>query len=214
MFVDSDDTIDKNAYYVAYNKINKVNADILMFGEDKCILPNKFYKSGFDAINVPGMWALWNKLYKRKFLLDNNFELPEHAKVCHDECFNTVVFPKAKGVICIKDKFYHYRRNRNNSIQNSADIKVKANYYLVFADYVCDNWRKNGYLKNYGFWLLGRLSDFSNRIIDHLSVEDKHWYAKSLMDIIGDDIYNDSNINKLSKNKKLLLRKWTKYLKG
>lgn len=77
-----------------------------MFGEDKCILPNKFYKSGFYAINVPGMWALWNKLYKRKFLLDNNFELPEHAKVCHDECFNTVVFPKAKGVICIKDKFY------------------------------------------------------------------------------------------------------------
>ncbi len=34
------------------------------------------------------------------------------------------------------------------------------------------------------------------------------------MDIIGKDIYNDSNINKLSKNKKLLLRKWTKYLKG
>lgn len=185
-FVDSDDTIDENAYSVSYENIKEVDADILIFGEDKCNLRDKFFKSGVDALYCGGMWGLWNKLYKKEFLTNNNFKIPEHAKAHHDECFNAVVLPKANGVCCIKDKFYHYRRQRPGSIQTSLNAKERTKYYLIYADYVCssleENERNN---KKYTDWFLKKIKDMRNRVIDKLSVEDRSQFESKLMDIIN-----------------------------
>ena len=209
-FVDSDDTIDLNAYEISYIKANEVDADILMFGEDKFSTKDKIYSDGFEALDESGSMMLWNKLYKRKFLIQNNFKIPEYAKCFHDECFNSVVFPKAECIRCIHNKFYHYRRKREGSIQTSASLKKKADHILIYADFVFNNWKKNNYVQNYSYWILKKVSFMMNRVFKKLNFEDKIYYCKKLKEILTFEVYNQKNIEKLSKYEKLLLDKWIK----
>lgn len=210
-FIDSDDTIDKNAYQKSYEIAKKYNANILMFGESRIAMPDKVCIDGFDALNIPGAMMLWNKLYKRSFLEDNKFQIPEHISCYHDECFNSVVLPKSGCVMCIKDRFYHYRRKRTGSIQTSATLEKKICSILMYARCVYDFWQENDYIKEHGFWLLKYLSIMSNRVIKKIDINSAKHYSCSLMSIIEGEIYNSDNVTKLSDFEKKLLNNWIKY---
>lgn len=212
-FVDSDDTIDKNAYQKSYEIAKEYDANILMFGEDRIAVPDKVCVDGFSALNIPGAMMLWNKLYKRSFLEDNKFQIPEHISCYHDECFNSVVLPKSERVVCIKDRFYHYRRKRADSIQTSTALEKKICNILLYARCVCDFWQKNDYIKEHGFWLLKYLSLMSNRVIKRIDFNSAKHYSCSLMSIIGSEIYNSDNIAKLSGFEKKILDNWVQYAK-
>ncbi len=108
--MDSDDTIDEKAYEIAYETAIATGADVVMFGEDKVSPPNEIYEEGFSALYVPGAILLWNKLYRRTFLTENDFWIPEHIPCYHDETFNSIILPKANHIACISNKLYHYRR--------------------------------------------------------------------------------------------------------
>lgn len=207
-FVDSDDTIDSDTYEISYKKAKEKNADILMFGEKNFSVTERIYGDGFSVLDIPGAMMLWNKLYKRSFLIDHNFQFLENAKCYNDECFNSVVFPKAKCIECITNQFYNYNRKRIGSIQSAASAKKKAKNTLIYADYVCNNWRQNHYIESHGYWLLKKTVMMINRSIQELETNDKYYYAKMLMDIVKKDIYNNKNISKLSKFEKILLNNW------
>ncbi len=179
-----------------------------MFGEKNFELKNEIYTNGFRALNVPGAMMLWNKIYKHSFLDDNGFKMLENARCYNDECFNSVVIPKAKCVVCISNKFYNYRKKRAGSIQTSANAKQKVENTLIYARYVCDNWRKNDYIKNYGVWLLKKLTFMINRSIRKLEPWDKHYYAQALMKIAKNDLYNKENTKRLRDFEKTLLSDW------
>jgi hypothetical protein len=159
-------------------------------------------------LKIPGAMMLWNKLYKRSFLTKNQFEMFEKAKCYNDECFNSIVLPKAKCTVCISDQLYTYRRKRAGSLQTSANAKQKAENALIYANYVCNNWRKNGYVKDHGFWLLKKLIMMINRSILNLTTPDKHYYAQALMKIASGDLYNKENTDKLNNLEKTLLNNW------
>lgn len=207
-FIDSDDKIDSDAYETSYQKAKEKSADILMFGEKSFSVKAETYLDGFNSLDTPGAMMLWNKIYKRSFLLENDFHLLESAKCYNDECFNSVVLPKALRVVYIPDRFYSYRKNRTGSIQTSANAKLKAENTLIYANYVCGNWRKNGYIKEHGSWLLKKLILMINRSIQELESKVRHYYADALMKITATDIYNEENISKLRNFEKTLLSNW------
>ncbi len=209
-FIDSDDTIDLNAYEISYKKAKELDVDVLMFGEEKFSTPDTICTNGFEALNLSGAMMLWNKLYKRSFLVENDFKIPEDSKCYHDECFNSIVLPKAKCIRCISNKFYHYQRKRSGSIQTSSNLKKKADHVLFYASFVCENWKLNGYIEKYSYWLLKKVSFMINRVFDRLNFYDQIYYSKALKDILGDKVCNQRNIQKLSKYEKLLLHKWSK----
>lgn len=210
-FIDSDDTIEKNAYEKSYEIAKKYNAEILMFNENITPMLNDFCINGFNALNIPGSMMLWNKLYKRSFLEFNNFKIPEHLSCYHDECFNSVVLPKAERVACLKAKFYHYKRKRTGSIQNSLTLEKRAENILKYTRYVYDNWKNNNYIKDHGFWLLKKISFMSNRVLEKKDYNISKHFSNSLMSIIGNEVYNPDNIKKLRNIDKILLNSWVQY---
>lgn len=211
-FVDSDDTIDVQTYEKAYKKAEETGADIVMFGEDKFSPREKIYENSFEALNAPGAIFLWNKLYRREFLLSNNLLIPEHIKCHHDEAFNIMAVPKANRVACIQDRLYHYRRRRPGSIQTAVPISTRLENLLNVARFVCEDWRKSGYLEEHGYWLLRKLTRLFDCFVCRLATqEEKTYYSKVLMEIIGKDVYNENNIGRLRKSEQTRLANWVKY---
>ncbi len=212
-FIDSDDTIDENAYEIAYETAIATNADVVMFGEDRVMVQDKIYDNGLEVLSLPTSILLWNKLYKRSFLQSNDFKLPENIPCYHDECFNCIVLPKAKRVACISDKLYHYRRYRAGSIQTASSVKKKADSIVRSTQLICDNWRTNGYLKNHGHRLLNKVNQMLYRVFGRLNLADKKFYAKTLFSYLKGSVYNGDNLKRLNQYQKSRLESWTKYAK-
>ncbi|MDQ5983571.1 MAG: Undecaprenyl-phosphate 4-deoxy-4-formamido-L-arabinose transferase [Eubacteriales bacterium SKADARSKE-1] len=212
-FIDSDDWLDLNTYEVSYEKAKQKDADILIFGEDKFSVVDKSYKNPFYALESSGSMLIWNKLYKRSFLVRNNLFFYEKAKCYNDECFNSVVFPKAFNIESISNKFYHYRRGRKGSLQTLTSSKGKIENAIIYAEYVCNNWRENNYIDKYGVYLLKKVSFMINRSIKKLeNYNEKVFYTTKLIKILGSDIYNQKNINKLDEFTQSLLENWIQYV--
>lgn len=198
-FVDADDYyIELNAYGIIYDKIKEIDADILMFGTNTVAQENAFAQNGLDACFFPGEWSLWNKLYKREFLTTNDAKLPEYAKAHHDECFNSRLLPRANGVLCINDTLYFHRRKRPGSIQTTLSGKKRAQYILVYANYVCDILKKNSYGKKYETYFLKKLQAMRNRVKCKLNNNDRTKFDTKLIELLRKtNIYNKNDIAKL-----------------
>lgn len=207
-FVDSDDTLELNAYEVSYQKAINQNVDILMFSEDKLSFNDNIYYNGFDILDIPGSMMLWNKLYRRSFIEENNFYLPDNLSCYHDECFNSIVLPKAKIIMSLSNKFYHYNRKNCYSIQHSTGIKKKSNNTLIYIEYLCKHWQSNNYITEHGFWILKKITHMINRNIRKLNKKDRALYYKRLIEIVPESIYNTKNLNKLNKFEKSIFNNW------
>ncbi len=162
-FVDSDDTIDTDAYEISYSKAKEVNADILIFAEKKLSVKEGIFYNPLEILKSASYIPIWNKLYKREFLNEFGAKFYENAKCFNDDCFNTIVIPNAKVIKCISNKFYTYRRRREGSIQTSRDSKKKAEGALIYENYVKNNLQKNNYNINYRLWLDQKINRLKNR---------------------------------------------------
>lgn len=162
-FVDSDDMIDTDAYEISYRQAKAANADILIFAEKKLSVKEGTFYNPLEILKRASYIPVWNKLYKRKFLNECRAKFYEEAKCFNDDCFNTIVIPKAKLIRCISNKFYTYRRRREGSIQTSRGPKAKAEGAIIYADYVKNNLKKNKYNNNYKIWLNHRINKLKFR---------------------------------------------------
>ena len=178
-FVDSDDTVECMAYEVAYNKIFAEQADVLMFGETFISCKDMVIQDGFLMLNERGSMMPWNKLYKRDFLTHNNFNFFEEAKCYNDECFNSIVLPKAKKLVTISDKFYHYKRRVDGSIQNLANLKKRAENVLVYVELVGKHWYQMGYFKEHSEWFINKVRKMCSRFKD-LQTEEQEYFLNRI----------------------------------
>lgn len=161
-FVDPDDYIKLNTYETAYNIAKNKNSDIVVFGGETFGRKNAFAtrvlttkeaqyeNNSFNALFTENGARpyIWNKIYKRKMLLENNIKFEEERNGC-DNVFCFYVFPVANKINFISDKLYYYRIGRpgnagkdiwNNAIKN-MDMSIKTNKYII------NEWRKKGYTK-------------------------------------------------------------------
>jgi glycosyltransferase involved in cell wall biosynthesis len=134
-FVDSDDWLAEGAVdMICRRAVANSDSDIIMFdaykntmdsetgwehfGNDmvfdtpeglKSIQRGVLYFPACDEVTGIPLAAPWDKVYKRRFILDNHLRFQEGLRVLDDMVFNMEAFGKAKRVVYYKDKIYHYR---------------------------------------------------------------------------------------------------------
>ena len=144
LFVDSDDYLEQECIEDAVNKINKDNSDMVIFnftrvydadinGKNESVNLNldeeKVYSGEAIAIMVLKNLTqgyVWNKLFKRKNLMSNNFEF-EKGRTIED------IYPVFKQLINSEkisyiSKFNYKYRQRKDSAIHTFNKKAKDDY--------------------------------------------------------------------------------------
>lgn len=133
-FIDPDDYIEEGSikkildYVRTHNYIDILSMSYRVFDDKKTLffgnnIDKEAVISGQDYIHLyqPDPY-LWNKVYKRSFLLINNLKFHDHLTSQGDWLFNMKAFVKAAnmGLTCIYG--YNYYKGNPNSTLNSKDI--------------------------------------------------------------------------------------------
>lgn len=189
-FCDADDKIDPKTCEISYKKAKDENADILY--DD---MPyNKVIKG---PVYNNFKWAIWSGVYRTQFLNENNIRFYEPIRQYGDDhVFNLMCIPKAKKIVCIKDKFYNYNRNNpDNSFHNPKEIREFPDRHRMAVQKIREVWSKEGYFKyNEAKVAFLKWAYYSMRcwIINLIN--------KSFVDAIGPDLLKDSVLSLLDKN--------------
>ena len=147
IFVDPDDWIEDNLVEEAYKKIYKENLDIVSFGHI-CYAGDGSYKShSFNILEklknekfftvdiiVRGLvHCVWDKIYKREFIINNQILFPKNIKNAEDVCFCLLC------VLCnakwggLNKCFYNYRIVRKNSAMSFTENLLKNEMSALYA---------------------------------------------------------------------------------
>ncbi|MBR1425411.1 glycosyltransferase [bacterium] len=138
-FCDSDDWVDPDFYEKLYNTAIKYDSNVSVAGIKKVKKNNKEFDflrikseyyteenfAKFELCDVPDFCYVWNKIYKRSFLM--KYELNFKPNITFEDLLYTPqVLYHAKGVCSVPNTFYYYK-TRNTSIVhskcNSVDYK-------------------------------------------------------------------------------------------
>jgi len=152
-FVDSDDYLDINILNSFVDILNKYNPDLIMcgfyseVGNEKPDIFNykeKYYgtKREFkkDIVSLYDkhlLYNVWNKLFKKQLIIDNNLEF-ENIYYVEDNLFCQNYLKCCNSFYNINNCLYHYIRERENSIttgyvHNMYNIRVWENQ--LFCDF-------------------------------------------------------------------------------
>ena len=147
LFVDSDDTIDKNTLQVLMDTVNSTNADLVIFDflsedlhgnvtqiSEECVQKN----SDATLSQCPQLlldWpASWNKFYHRKLFIDTEIRFPK--KVWYEDFRTTPkILTLASHIEYVNKPFYHYLQ-RPGSIMRSANVDRNKEIIDAFDDLV------------------------------------------------------------------------------
>jgi len=149
-YVDSDDFVELDMYEILYNKAKKDDSDIV-----ECNLrytyPNtekiKIGKEIYDKKEMLmfGRCVVWNKIYKRDWLLDTKVIFSK-GLIYEDVEFFAKLIPHIRCYSYVKQASIHYIQ-RNSSISNISSIKTLD--ILKILENIFDYYKKNGYYAEY-----------------------------------------------------------------
>jgi len=137
-FIDSDDTVNENYLEVLLSNAQLYKSDITWCQhclihtgnsglKETRIVENNLPKGKLfnrnEAIallfqRIPGFGSMWNKLYRREFVINNNIRINEARYRAEDWEFNINCFLKIDSLLTIADAPYNYIR-RQASIMNT-----------------------------------------------------------------------------------------------
>ena len=137
MFLDSDDTLTKDAIQIMYNEIIEYDADIVssVFGGEVDKQSARTIFIGEQAIEKsledhPIAYAVWGKLYKKDFL--GSLRFIEGRKIHEDSYFVFQYFLKQPKVVLTYETIYIYRYNEDSA--SHAAFSEKYFDILYFAE--------------------------------------------------------------------------------
>lgn len=140
-FCDSDDWVDTDYFEKLYTAASQNNAD-MAFTEYLLEYPDKQKKSEHitnlqiaesisEKVNVLKDGAIWDKIFKRSLLNDNNIRFPEHSKSYFED--NLLLFPAAmyaNKIVLINTTNYHYWQ-RETSVVHDVQHYDEMRCYCV-----------------------------------------------------------------------------------
>ena len=94
-----------------------------------------------DVMERKYSYWVWNKLFRREFLLENNIKFPA-INISEDYVFTIMCFTCAKQCVRIPFIGHHYRRNET-SVTHSETTLIKYSWNLVEGVYLLDNFMQN-----------------------------------------------------------------------
>lgn len=140
-FIDSDDFIDKNFIETLYDTAKKENADIACAGiireNDKkktVLIEYPEYNSAtdikgkFKLVNSPKYNFVWNKIYRKSSLVENNIKFVS-GMIYEDMWFTPDVLEKLGEIVVCPNTYYHYWKHENSLIKGDCD-KYRADKIL------------------------------------------------------------------------------------
>ncbi len=153
-FVDSDDFIEPDMFELLYNSAKENNTDITMCqAREYDDLNNKYITSDYYSLAPLGSFkdgvfsaedtktnildinvALWNKIYKKEFLLSTGEMFPE-GFIYEDLPFFFGTYLKAKRINIVWKNLYCYRINRKNSTMQQFNNKILDRPPMVSLTY-------------------------------------------------------------------------------
>ena len=142
-FMDADDWCEPTMLEDLYNfcEANDLQAAVTGFFIDTYYADDKYYReyrTAPDAVyatqaefraaapelfDAQLLYAPWNKLYRRDYLMDNQLFFP--ATFWDDLPFNLAVFRNIERVGCLNNRYYHFLRAR----AESENTKYRADMY-------------------------------------------------------------------------------------
>ncbi|WP_191561444.1 glycosyltransferase [Metabacillus idriensis] len=142
-FVDADDFVKKDSFEVLYNNAIKKNYDVIISNFESISNSGKFTVSSLlklnttysrnDIINeiIPHLIesdhlnSVWNKIYKREIISNNNILFPDHLSLGEDGIFNLLFFKSARSGKYINYSGYYYREVHGSATRNI----IKKDYF-------------------------------------------------------------------------------------
>lgn len=137
-FVDSDDSLDSDAYCKCIDEIVSSGTDLVVFGYEThlpehstktymdCSMFTRYeYKDNISRYISTGVGfdAVWNKVYSARIISDYNIRFDNTMQINEDGVFNCRYFAAAGHIKCIPDIFYHY-----NLMDSSSTSKGRIDY--------------------------------------------------------------------------------------
>lgn len=187
-FVDSDDWVDMSTYTRCFDQIS-YNTDIIIYGliYDYVLMDrrNKKYNysmnykmTGEFALNIysnciPNEIRITpivnNKVYRRKYLIDNNILFHEELRYQEDDVFTFEALSRASFVYFVKDCYYHYCQREYSLIHTVSEMSVRSfiEAYLILESDLISNQLFEKYKQAFYLKLKGSLLGVIRRIIDY-----------------------------------------------
>ena len=158
-FLDGDDWIDFNTFEILIKKADENNLDLLLFNEinfheetgefsiDGLLsddLITNFENNIFNHfdLNKKDLFALsnniWNKLYLKSFLDDNNIRFSDENLAYENIPFFYNVITSAERISLISDRIYNYRKNKFSlrKSNNERIFDIFNSYWYVFDVFI------------------------------------------------------------------------------
>ena len=163
-FIDSDDTLELEAFEVLINEISNNNLDLIMFGmkfdyyiqgrlvksDIKVIENNLMFKDGniknefFNLYNSNYLSSSCNKLIRLDLIKNNNIRFNEKLTIYEDLEFVIRTLFSTRRIMATKEWFYNYR----NELLNGGFNKRTKNDYIKNFDVLNDTlWKYSDYIK-------------------------------------------------------------------
>lgn len=194
LFVDADDKLHEDALHEIYDKIHECEPDIIAFnyiltgktGEkeikniaDTCCV--QLNHSDVQWENF-GLQYVWNKVWKREFLIENKILFPEKLSLGEDTCFVNKAILHANAILYISKALYDYSEPDGKSLSSKYIEDMGAIVDMLYRQH-------QEILKQY--------PDFSKLILE----------SKFYETLCVHDIYNmyheDSTMNRMERISKL-----------
>lgn len=198
MFLDSDDTFDKNACKNLLDYIEETNADYIIGNYinmdengtlwDNPVFDKKYrkfklsindYNKSFYIMNS----GVWNKIFRKSFLDKINIRF-EEGLPAEDAIFTTSCFIQSKNVYYLPKIVYNYRLRQSDSISSNCTkdyfLGINTAYRIIY-----NNFRESNNLEYYRYFYAKSVNYILYRFIDSdkLNKEDKvsvlanmHWF--------------------------------------
>ena len=135
-FVDSDDYVDIDMFEKLYARAKETDADVVCcpfvydYGtvQKKRFFSGKEYLFGRPAAESPEMLKqansyAWNKIYRLSFWQRGNYRFPK-GQWFEDSALIYGLLLDADRIECVNIPFYHYVKNREDSITNRVDPRI------------------------------------------------------------------------------------------
>ena len=192
-FVDSDDTIEKDACKISYNRAKEQDADILLYNQPV----NEVQKK---PVFILFSLSVWSGIYRKEFIDKENLRFKTDLKYAEDQTFNMMCFPKANKIVLIKDNFYNYRSNPT-SVRNTSKVEIHSASHAKAVQYIYENWKENGYFEENNVKIIFLRWALSNKNWDTKKVN------KMFIKAIGPELLSDDVLNLLDKDTKRKYKK-------
>ena len=129
MFIDSDDTIRKDALELLLTSFDN-NVDVVRANSEKNIIVSneEWIKL---LLNCKTRSELWGGLYKRSFLNKQSFEIPLSIKIGEDLLINILYALNVTNIKLVSDRIYDYNQNREMSLTNSYMLSLNHEKILL-----------------------------------------------------------------------------------